>query len=55
MPVHLYTSVDRNIGHLQVIIDCKTAMDITPLSLYPSEKESLLAPGTQLKVKSRKR
>ena len=37
-----------------VIIDCKTAMDITPLSLYPSEKESLLAPGTQLKVMSRK-
>jgi hypothetical protein len=38
-----------------IIIDSKTAMDITPLSIYPHEKESLLAPGTQLKVKSRKR
>ena len=25
-------------------------MDITPLSLYQNEKESLLAPGTKLKV-----
>jgi PHP family Zn ribbon phosphoesterase len=30
-------------------------MDITPLSVYPNEKESLLAPGTRLKVLSRKR
>ena len=30
-------------------------MDITPLSIYANEKESLLAPGTQLKVSSRKR
>ena len=28
-------------------------MDITPLSVYPNEKESLLAPGTRLKVLSR--
>jgi predicted DNA-binding WGR domain protein len=34
---------------------CKTAMDITPLSIYTNEKESLLAPGTKLKVLSRKR
>ena len=30
-------------------------MDITPLSLYQNEKESLLSPGTRLKVISRKR
>ena len=29
---------------------CRSAMDITPLSLYQNEKESLLAPGTKLKV-----
>ena len=34
---------------------CRSAMDITPLSLYKNEKESLLAPGTKLKVISRKR
>lgn len=34
---------------------CRSAMDITPLSLYQNEKESLLAPGTKLKVISRKR
>jgi len=34
---------------------CRSAMDITPLSLYQNEKESLLAPGTKLKVVSRKR
>jgi hypothetical protein len=38
-----------------VILEASTAMDITPLSIYANEKESLLAPGTQLQVKSRKR
>eukprot|EP00039_Didymoeca_costata_P018537 m.333884 g.333884 ORF g.333884 m.333884 type:complete len:688 (-) comp17240_c0_seq1:115-2178(-) len=38
-----------------VTVDCTTAMDISALSFYSNEKESLLAPGTMLKVKSRKR
>merc|ERR1711871_1243679 len=38
-----------------IVLDCKNAMDITPLSIYPSEKESLLAPGTKLKVIKRER
>ena len=39
------------------LITLKTtnAIDITPLSIYTNEKESLLAPGTRLKVISRKR
>ena len=36
-----------------IILQCKKAMDITPLSVYPNEKESLLAPGTRLKVRGR--
>ncbi|OQR88785.1 poly, ADP-ribose polymerase 3-like [Thraustotheca clavata] len=36
-------------------VRCQTAMDISVLSMYPNEKECLLAPGTQLKVLSRKR
>lgn len=36
-------------------LDCKTAMDISALSFYSNEKESLLAPGTQLKVIKRVR
>jgi hypothetical protein len=31
----------------------KTSMDISSLSFYSHEKESLLAPGTQLKVLKR--
>lgn len=38
-----------------ITLRCRSAMDITPLSLYQNEKESLLAPGTKLKVVSRKR
>ena len=38
-----------------LILECETAMDITPLSIYADEKESLLAPGIKLKVKSRKK
>ena len=38
-----------------IVLKCKRAMDITPLSVYPNEKESLLAPGTRLKVLSRKK
>ena len=38
-----------------IVLDTKSALDITPLSVYPNEKESLLAPGTRLKVISRKR
>lgn len=33
----------------------KNACDISPLSFYPHEQESLLSPGTKLKVLSRKR
>lgn len=35
-------------------IDTKTSTDIAPLSFYANEKESLLAPGTQLEVISKK-
>jgi len=42
-------------GASLIILDCKNAMDITPLSIYASEKESLLAPGTKLRAISRKR
>lgn len=38
-----------------ITIEASSAMDIAPLSFYASEKESLLAPGTMLKVKSSKR
>lgn len=33
-------------------IDTSTAVDISDITFYSNEKESLLAPGTQLKVKS---
>ena len=33
--------------------DLKTACDVSALSLYPHEQESLLRPGTRLKVLSR--
>eukprot|EP00808_Paulinella_micropora_P010448 g5899.t1 len=36
-------------------IDTVTACDISKITFYSNEKESLLAPGTQLKVKSSKR
>ena len=42
-------------GATLITLDVQTAMDIMPLSEYPHEKESLLAPGTQLKVVGRKR
>jgi predicted DNA-binding WGR domain protein len=35
-------------------IDVKTACDISAISFFANEKESLLAPGTQLLVKSKK-
>merc|ERR1712100_437884 len=35
-------------------IDTKTSTDIAPLSMFANEKESLLAPGTQLEVISKK-
>jgi len=38
-----------------IILDTKAAINITPLSIYPNEAESLLMPGTRLKVISRKR
>lgn len=34
-------------------IEAKTAFDVAPLSMFQSEKESILCPGTQLKVKSK--
>lgn len=36
-------------------IKAKTALDISQITFYSNEKESLLAPGTQLLVKSAKR
>jgi hypothetical protein len=36
-------------------IKAKTACDISQITFYANEKESLLAPGTQLKVLSKKR
>lgn len=36
-------------------IETKTACDISSITFYGNEKESLLAPGTQLKVKSCKK
>ena len=42
-------------GASLLTVEAHSAMDITPLSIYANEKESLLAPGTQLKVSSRKR
>lgn len=36
-------------------LEAKTAADISALSFYSNEKESLLLPGTMLKVKSKKR
>eukprot|EP00808_Paulinella_micropora_P000299 g65520.t1 len=36
-------------------IDTVTACDVSKITFYSNEKESLLAPGTQLKVKSSKR
>eukprot|EP00756_Hemistasia_phaeocysticola_P012214 Hpha_TRINITY_DN15178_c4_g3::TRINITY_DN15178_c4_g3_i1::g.129676::m.129676/K10798/PARP; poly [ADP-ribose] polymerase len=43
-------------GHCSLLtIKAKSATDISCLSFYQNEKESLLAPGTQLKVESCKR
>jgi len=43
-------------GHCSLLtVKAKTATDISALSFYANEKESLLAPGTQLKVESCKR
>jgi len=36
-------------------VESETASDISPISIFANEKESLLCPGTQLKVKSKKR
>ena len=36
-------------------IECETAMDVSALSFYSHEKESLLAPGTQLEILKRTR
>lgn len=38
-----------------VTVKCKRAVDISAISMYANEKESLLAPGTQLKVLSVKK
>ena len=35
--------------------DCENAVDVSSLSLYPHEAESLLLPGTKLQVVSRKK
>lgn len=36
-----------------ITLDCETAVDVSALSFYSNEKESLLAPGTQLEVTKR--
>jgi hypothetical protein len=36
-------------------LECETAVDVSSLSFYPHEQESLLLPGTQLQVISRER
>eukprot|EP00929_Paragymnodinium_shiwhaense_P008076 TRINITY_DN1119_c0_g2_i1.p1 TRINITY_DN1119_c0_g2~~TRINITY_DN1119_c0_g2_i1.p1 ORF type:complete len:567 (-),score=178.91 TRINITY_DN1119_c0_g2_i1:332-2032(-) len=38
-----------------ITVESETASDISAISVYSNEKESLLCPGTQLKVKSKKR
>jgi len=38
-----------------LVLDCETALDIAPLSIYANEKESLLAPGVKLEVVKRSR
>ena len=42
-------------GSTFLTLTCKTAVEVFQYSLYPHEKESLLPPGTQLKVISRVR
>ena len=42
-------------GCTLLTIECKTAMDVSALSHHSNEAESLLAPGTQLEILSRKR
>eukprot|EP00929_Paragymnodinium_shiwhaense_P092631 TRINITY_DN525_c0_g1_i1.p1 TRINITY_DN525_c0_g1~~TRINITY_DN525_c0_g1_i1.p1 ORF type:complete len:482 (+),score=112.04 TRINITY_DN525_c0_g1_i1:89-1534(+) len=42
-------------GCTVVTIQAKTACDISAISFYGNEKESLLAPGTKFKVKSKSR
>merc|ERR1711924_189764 len=42
-------------GATLLTLKVKKAIDISPLSFYAHEKESLLAPGTQLKVLKRVR
>lgn len=37
-----------------ITVESKTASDISDITFYSNEKESLLCPGTQLKVKSNK-
>uniref|UniRef100_A0A7S4VUD4 NAD(P)(+)--arginine ADP-ribosyltransferase n=2 Tax=Ditylum brightwellii TaxID=49249 RepID=A0A7S4VUD4_9STRA len=38
-----------------ITLHCKTACDVSGLSFYPHERESLLQPGTKLKVLSRRK
>jgi len=38
-----------------ITLDAKTACDISQITFFAHEKESLLAPGTQLKIKSSKK
>lgn len=50
----LYSQVREMKYHVELIeisVDCKTACDISQITFYSNEKESLLAPGTQLLVK----
>jgi len=42
-------------GATFITLTCTTAVDVSAYSIYPSEKESLLPPGTMLKVLSRTR
>merc|ERR1712032_33539 len=40
-------------GCTVVTVEAKKAIDISKISVYSNEKESILCPGTQLKVKSK--
>jgi hypothetical protein len=61
--LHLFTSRVLTPGFMAQLggkatlltLQCKNAVDVSRLSLYPHEAESLLLPGTRLRVLSRKR
>lgn len=54
--VDLMDSSDYDVGKCTLFtIESKTSTDIAQMSFFGNEKESLMAPGTQLQVTSKKR